>query len=136
MRFVVLLFGFAGILLTAVGAVFFMFLKVVGEMATQDWNVELPPLFGDANAEAGVFLGIASLYGFLGTMMAFFRRGKQGALLMIVPTIGAAILLPVSLLFTGLQTFAGLLAIFVGPLPLEPAPSADQADDDDNDSDD
>ncbi|MBI2804969.1 MAG: hypothetical protein HYX68_08310 [Planctomycetes bacterium] len=130
MRFVVLLFGFVGILLTAVGGAFFLYLEQVGRMIEQEMEVTLPTLLNEANAEAGLFLWIAAAFGFVGMLMAFLRRGKQGAALMLVPTIGAAVIHPVSLIFSGLQAFSALLAVFVGPLPIN-TPKKDPDDHDD-----
>lgn len=128
MRFVVLLFGFLATLVTATfGTLYFM-----GKPA-QDWlkdnditalNIFFSTL--DRNLPlTGLFLLIAAGFCLLGTLLAFFRCGWQGAMLMIVTMVGPAILSPMTLIVTGPQLFAALLACFVRPLPIIPVPQED-----------
>src|SRR5713226_5577835 len=99
MRFVVLLLGFIGILLTAAGGVLFVYFQPVLDMLKTDWDFERPEIKTiltwsvDARV-AGLFLWIAAGYGLLGVLMAFLRRGKQGGALMLIPVLGAGLLNP------------------------------------------
>lgn len=132
MRFVVLLFGFIGILLTAAGGTLFAFLQASLDLL-MEWKIEVPAWvyesYSGAEArEVGLFLWIAAGYGFLGTLLAFLRCGKQGGALMLIPVLGAGLMNPVSLLFSGLQFLVALASFFVGPLPLNP-PQEDENED-------
>jgi hypothetical protein len=134
MRFVVLLFGFSGFLLTAAAGCFFAFYDYVhddlrGLQITIPEEVFWSPVLPlEKLPDAGLFLLIAAGYGLLGTLMAFFRRGKQGAMLMLIPIFGAAFMNPLSLAFTGLMFLTALASFFVGPLPLNPPKDDDDED--------
>jgi hypothetical protein len=52
------------------------------------------------------------------------RRGRHGAVLMILAVIGPALFNPLTLAFTGLLGFAGILSVFIRPPP-SPAPTAE-----------
>jgi hypothetical protein len=147
MRFIVLFFGFLAVLLTAsAGAVFLAADVMLEDLRHQagfeipQWVLESP--IGTPHGETAVFLLVAAAYGLIGTFIAFGRAGWQGALLMLVPILGAAFLNPYSLVFTGLQAFTALLAFFVKPLPIEEKEPANDSkgkskkkDDDDDDED-
>jgi hypothetical protein len=136
MRFVVLLFGLISVVLTGSLGVLFLATNVI--QLLRDQNVEALKMptdmleqykmaeFGDT----GIFLLIAALYGLLGTVLAFLRCGWQGALLLLVPVLGAAIMHPATIVFTALQGFTALLCFFVFPLPLNATTAASEDDDD------
>ena len=133
MRFVVLLFGFSGFLLTAAGGCLYAFYDQVHE-ELKGLEIKIPEevlwspvLTPEKLPDAGLFLLIAAGYGLLGTFLAFFRRGKQGAMLMLIPILGAGFMNPLSFLFTGLSFLTALASCFVGPLPIN-APK-DEGDD-------
>lgn len=130
MRFVVLLFGFVGVLLTAGAGALFLFFQAVENMLKTDYDIVIPEWvtgspMGTSLGDAGLFCFIAAGYGLLGTLMAFFRRGKQGAMLMLIPVLGAGFMNPLSFMFTGLLVVTALGSFFVGPLPLN-APKDDE----------
>src|SRR5437660_1663051 len=102
MRVVVLLFGFSGILLTAAAGALYLFYDDV-TLELKNYQIDVPewvtwPMSAEKLPDAGLFLFIAAVYGLLGTLMAFFRRGKQGAMLMLLPVLGAALMSPLSLI--------------------------------------
>ena len=137
MRFVVLFFGIIAVFLTAAtGIAFLMAPGVLGMI--YDLNSELLTMFANALddykmsafEDTGIFLLGAAVYGLIGVVLVLARCGWQGGLLMIIPVIVTTIMHPASILFTGLQILAGLMACLVFPLPIN-APS--DADDDDED---
>jgi hypothetical protein len=71
-------------------------------------------------ANAGYFLLIGAILGIFGSILAFFRCGPQGGVLMLVSLTGPAICLPQSLFGTALLGISGILSFFVRPLPLPP----------------
>ncbi len=137
MRFVVLLFGFIGVLLTtAAGGAFFFYLEAVGWLATQQ-HVEIPvnvmgylrqteSLTKQPHLYAALFCFLAALFGLFGTILGFLRCGKQGGLLMLVPVLGAAMMDPFSLVLTSMQLITALMSFFVGPLPINAEPEDDE----------
>jgi hypothetical protein len=135
MRFVVLLFGFSGVLLTGAAAFGYMMIDDVRHELTEMRQIEIPemalwsPMLPDTRRlpDVGLFLGIAAVLGLLGTLMAFFRRGKQGAMLILIPILGAGFMNPLSFAFTGLLLLTAFACFFVGPLPLN-APKDDEDD--------
>jgi hypothetical protein len=144
MRFVVFLFGsFAALLTGALGVGFLLWDTVLA------WLIEnLPPdallqagitenstttMTGISYANAGVVTIVAAAYGFLGSIFALFRCGKQGGSLMLIPVLGAAFINPVSLVITSFQAFVALLSFFVGPLPINPPKPKAKAEDEDDD---
>ncbi len=133
MRFAVLLIGLLGIVLTAAGGTMFAYVQPVLDMLKADLNLDVPEwLFSFAGVESrnvGLFLWIAAGYGFLGVLMAFLRRGKQGGTLMLIPVLGAGLMNPMSFVFTGLLFLTALASFFIGPLPLN-APQEKTEDDD------
>jgi uncharacterized membrane protein len=128
MRFVVLFFGLLATFVTATLGTLYFF-----ERAAHDWLhdnkiTELDIFFSTTEKSlplAGLFLLIAAGFCFLGTLLAFFRCGWQGGVLMIVSVVGPALLAPMTLLATGPQLFAALLACFVRPLPIVSVPQED-----------
>ncbi len=138
MRFVVLLFGILGIALTAFAGFMFLnfstFLNLLKEYgATNDILdfASMNPL-STSHGDTGLFLILAAGYGFLGTLLAFFRCGWQGALLLLFPVLCAVIMNPISGVFAGPQVFTALLAFLVFPLPLN-APKKDEDNDEEDD---
>lgn len=138
MRFVVLLLGIIGVVMTGAVAWFFIenSLGQILDAYAPDGQKELAlsltisPL-DTPHVDTGMFMLIAAGYGLFGVMLAFGRCGWQGGLLMIVPALTVAIMNPCTLAFSGLQVFAGLLAFFVFPLPLAlPAAVVNEDDDD------
>ena len=148
MRFVVLLFGFLGVVLTGfIGAMFILFDaeflplirdnqidKQVKDLAGIDFIefVSASPM-GTSHGDTGLFLCIAAVYGLLGVLMSFGRCGWQGALLMLIPVICTSIMNPYTAAFTGLLAFAGLLSFLVFPLPINPPKPARDSDQDEDD---
>jgi hypothetical protein len=140
MRFIVLLFGLFGVLLTAAGAI-----------ALLEWDtvlVNLAPYVSDigqyptdptsvSTGNAALFAFVVTLYGLFGVVLAFFRCGKQGGALILVSLCMAVLVNPYLLPFVALLGFTGLIALFVGPLPINaPAtkkPAKKTNDDDDDD---
>jgi hypothetical protein len=129
MRFVVLLFGFFGFLLTASLGIFFL-AEMIRTILPENQLEQVDFLFSlDSNAAVtGVFLLLAAGFGLLGTLLGFLRCGWQGGVLMIVPIACCAFMNPWSLIFSGLQGVTGLLSCFVSPLPIA-APQAEEEDD-------
>jgi hypothetical protein len=129
MRFIVLLFGLVSCLITAVfGALFLLSNQFL--VMLHEWNVkELDTVFlsFDKDPRVGLFLLLASAAGLLGALLAFFRCGWQGALLLFAPLVGPVFLSPIALVGVFPQAFTGLLSIFVRPLPI---PSQNNEDDD------
>jgi hypothetical protein len=78
----------------------------------------------DATSGAAAFLLIGAVLGVLGSLMTLMRRGRHGAVLMILAVIGPALFNPLTLAFTGLLGFAGILSVFIRPRP-SPAPAAE-----------
>jgi hypothetical protein len=129
MRFVVLLFGFFAAVLTALAGVFLcMFNQAMIWVNEQDWlkgllEIANPNTLLSLDSNPGVtalFLWIAAGFGLLGTILGFRRCGWQGALLMLVPVAGPALMNPWTLVFTGFQLFVAFLSFFVRPLPIVP----------------
>jgi hypothetical protein len=140
MRFVVFLFGLLVCPITlAVGAFFVLGDMVLGllldflpaELAKSLEDIPTVSMTGVSNPNAGIFIALAGAYGLLGTLMTLFRRGRQGGALMIIPVLAAGALNPWALPFMSLQFFVGLLALLVGPLPIEQP--KDKPDDDEDD---
>jgi hypothetical protein len=140
MRFIVLFLGFFGVLLTAVGA-----------FALLEWDtvlVNLAPYVNDigqyphdptgpSTGNAALFTFLVTIYGLFGVILAFFRCGKQGGALILISVCMALLVNPYLLPFVALLGFTGLIALFVGPLPInapankKPAKKTDDDDDDD-----
>lgn len=123
MRFVVLLFGFAGCLLTTfIGCIFFALDQGLKFLHDNGINTFDPLFAADSNPQrTGIFLLIGAGLGLIGTLLGFFRCGWQGALLLAVPIAGPAILNPLTLAGTSLQGFTALVSLFVRPSPITPA---------------
>ncbi len=132
MRFVVLFFGFFGVLMTGfMGGMFLMakeFLDLLhaNQIEFLDFFANSPT--GVPHPDTGMFLMGAAMYGLLGVVLAFVRCGRQGALMLLLPVLVAGLMNPFSLAFTGLQAFAALLSFFVFPLPLEESSDTDEDD--------
>jgi hypothetical protein len=121
MRFVVLLFGFFGVLLTAVGAIALLFWDLVLESGAPYYDKigELPLApTSVTSGNSAIFALIVTFYGLLGVILAFFRCGKQGGALIILSVLMAMLVNPYLTPFVALLGFTGLLALFVGPLPI------------------
>ena len=135
MRFLVLLIGFVGILLTGAFGICLLFLNAVGDffkgMGISDQSLEFLQLSltGFPHNDTAVVLFLTALYGLFGTLLGFLRCGKQGGVLLLVPPLFAAWLNPLALAVMWVQMFAGLLSMFVSPLPIN-APSKSTDDDD------
>ena len=143
MRFVVLFFGFLGVLMTGfMGVMFFSMREFVDLLRGQGnehliWLAEFIVTFPSSAPfeDTGIFLLLAAVYGLLGTILAFARCGWQGALMMLLPVLFTGLMNPISLGFSGMQAFAALLSFFVFPLPLEPEESKAKADDEEDEDD-
>lgn len=126
MRFVVLLFGFAGCFMSAgLGVCYFLFDWFIG--FANEWGVKgLEEWMSNDPMRTAIFLLICSGLGLIGTLLGFFRCGWQGSLLLAIPLIGPAVFSPISLVGTGLQGFTGLISLFVRPLPITPPEEIDE----------
>jgi hypothetical protein len=140
MRFVVLLFGFLAVTLTGFMGVMFIFTDILDALITENGidkivkdaiGIDVSEILsasplGIPHSHTGLILVLAAVYGLLGTLLVFGRCGWQGALLMLVPVICAAIMNPYTAVFTGLLAFTGLLSFLVFPLPIAaPQPAED-----------
>jgi hypothetical protein len=128
MRFVVLLFGFLATIVTATLGTMYSFQRPAQDWLNNNGITALNIFFSTAERSlplTGLFLLIAAGFCFVGTLLAFFRCGWQGGVLMIVSVVGPALLSPMTLLATGPQLFAALLACFVRPVPIVPVPQED-----------
>jgi hypothetical protein len=146
MRLVALFFGLVGVICIGfAGGMSMMFRKefltFLNELQVQKTLKEYSDLDLDASTrqsltniwhgEVGVIFLIAAGLGLLGTLLALCRCGWQGALLMIIPAICAAIANPVLAPLALPMMFAGLVSFLVFPKPINaPAPAADEDDDD------
>ena len=73
---------------------------------------------------AALFLFAGAALGLLASLFVLVRRGKHAAVLMFLSMVGPATLSPVTLAFTGLQGFVGLICLFIAPkAPPETVPS-------------
>ena len=131
MRFVVLLFGFVGILMTGALGVMLVAFELLLELSKEYTGGSLDFLRDSPTAiahnDTALVLFLAAAYGMLGTIFGFLRCGKQGGVLLLVPVLFAAVMNPYTLAFTWMQAFAGLLSFFVSPLSLN-APAKDDDD--------
>ena len=70
---------------------------------------------------AAFFMFVGAGLGLLGCVLILMGRGKHAAVLMFLSMVGPATLSPVTLAFTGLQGFVGLISVFIRPrAPAEP----------------
>lgn len=133
MRFVVLLFGFVGIVMTGALGVGLVAFDMVDDLSKKYAEGSLDflrtSLTGIPHNDTAVILFLTALYGLVGTVLGFLRCGKQGGVLLLVPVLFAAVMNPYTLAFTWLQAIAGLLCFFVSPLPIDA--KAEDANDDD-----
>ena len=135
MRFMVLLLGVVGCLLTAVFAGFFAWSQPFEHILHEFGIKELDDLFLSFSLDrvppivTGGFLLVSAAFGFLGTLLGFLRCGWQGGLLLLVPVIGPAVLFPITLLGTGLQLLSGVLCMFIRAEPTM-VPSDEAGDED------
>lgn len=123
MRFVVLLFGFIGCMLTAAAGCVFILFKMALDWLNENDFKEVAAALSSADDNpglSGLFLLIGAGLGLIGTLLGFFRCGWQGSLLLLIPTIGPAVLNPMLLVPTSLQAFTALISLFVRPLPITP----------------
>lgn len=139
MRFAVCFFGLIACTLTLLvgGALIAWdtFLNFAIEHAPPDAKISEWPttsMTGVSNANAGLFIALAALYGYLGSLLTAFRCGRQGGSLMIIPVLAASAMNPYALPFMGLQLLIGLVALFFGPLPIE-TPTDDEEEEGDDD---
>ena len=124
MRFVVLLLGLLGVVVTAFAGVVFILFDMVLPVLTDigiggkviDFLSASP--VGASHGDTGLFLILAAGYGFLGTILGFMRCGWQGALLMLVPVICTSLMNWYTAIFTGVLALAGLLSFLVFPAPI------------------
>ncbi len=137
MRFVVFILGSLASLLTlAAGGAFLLWDSFLSFAVKNFFSVTIDPaatvsMTGVTHANTGIFVALAGCYGLLGAWFALFRRGKQGAFLMLVPVLLAGALNPWLLTVTAWQGFAGLLSLAVGPLPIHP-PAKDEEDEEED----
>ena len=128
MRFVVLLFGlFAAVVTAAFGDMFFAVNEVQKGLEAHDFHA-FDIFFSSMGSNGGVtglFLLIGAGFCLLGSILSMFRCGWQGSLLMIVSTVGPAVLNPMTLICMGPQIFTALISCFIRPLPLMPVSQED-----------
>jgi len=140
MRFLVCLLGLLASSLMAGVGVFFMlgdvslawcFEQGHGDLLREIYITEssTESLTNISFANGALVILVAAAYGFLASLFILFRCGKQAAALLIVTALGAGLVQPVSLIAGLPAIFVGFLALFVGPLPLNP-PQEKDADDD------
>ena len=142
MRFVVLLFGFVGVLMTGfMGIMMFFASEFVALLRSlNNAHVDTAVDFFVEHTQqikyedTGIFLAVAALYGLLGTILAFGRYGWQGALMLLLPVLFTGLMNPFSLAFSSVQALAALLSFFVFPVPLEASSEADEEADDEEDA--
>jgi hypothetical protein len=134
MRFVVCFLGLiASSLTAAIGAGFILWdaflgflIEVLGQDTLQSAGADATvSLTGISHPNAALVILLAAAYGFLGSFFVLFRCGKQGGALLLVPALFAAFVNPFSLAVTWFAILVGLLAMFVGPLPLNPPQEQD-----------
>ncbi len=133
MRFVVLLFGFFGVLFTAIAAIALLFhdgvlAEVHGQFKipkeTMDLYSDKPTNISPGNA--ALFFFLVTAYGLFGVLLAFFRCGKQGGALILISVILAAMVNPYMIPLLSVLGFTALLCFFVGPLPINPPKEKDE----------
>jgi hypothetical protein len=74
----------------------------------------------DQRRVACYFLLAACLLGVAGGVLALLRRGRIACPLLILPAVGAAVVMPVSAILTSPLLAAGLLALLIRPAPRRP----------------
>jgi hypothetical protein len=123
MRFIVLLFGFFGVLLAALGGVALLFIDFaltwLAEITAEAGKISLAPT-DVSPGNAAIFYLLVSVYGLLGVLLAFVRCGKQGGALIVISVLAATLINPIFSPFLFLLGFTGLLCFFIGPLPINP----------------
>jgi hypothetical protein len=124
MRFLVFLLGLFGSLATGFfGWIWLLPANSQGiAQLAEDYGYKMPDLIVpnfdfEPTTWAGVFLVVGGALGLLGSLFTLLRRGRHGGVLMLLACIGPAIFNPVTAMFSGLLGFAGLLSLFIGPLP-------------------
>jgi hypothetical protein len=126
MRFVICFLGLLGSLV--IGFFGWLWLmpansRELNSLAKADYGVEVPaivmPNFGEFETTtwAAVFLAVGGVLGLMGCCCTLIRRGRHGGVLMLLAAIGPAVFNPMTTIFSGLLAFAGLLSLFVRPLP-------------------
>ncbi len=125
MRFIVFLLGVLGSVVT--GFFGWFWLDYINNQAlrdmAQDYDVNIGLIMPDYATDfadtvrAGMFMATGGLLGALGSLLTVLRRGRQGAVLMILSVVGPAVFSPSTLMFTSLLAFAGLLSLLVRPAP-------------------
>jgi hypothetical protein len=78
-----------------------------------------------SHANAGLVVVVAALYGFLGSFLVLFRSGKQGGMLLLLTALGAALVNPLTLIFTWFAILVSFMCFFIGPLPINPPADKD-----------
>ncbi len=123
MRFIICFLGLVGSLLAGFFGWFWLDHVNSRELVelARDYGVDLSLLTPEYNVDyvestnAAVFLLAGMALGMLGSAMTLVRRGRQGAVLMILAVLGPALFTPVTLVFNAVLAFAGLLSIFIRP---------------------
>jgi VIT1/CCC1 family predicted Fe2+/Mn2+ transporter len=135
MRFIVFLLGFVASLIAGFFGWFWLDYvsnREIFAMVDKDYPdcklyvATIMPNYTDFDATTGAaaFLLIGAALGILGSILTLMRRGRHGAVLMILAVIGPALFDPLTLAFTGLLGFAGILSVFIRRRP-PPAPAAE-----------
>jgi hypothetical protein len=130
MRFLVFFVGVVGSLLAGFGGWFWLDYTTnrAIEQMLQDYKeygadevlaVIMPDfeVYWNTTCWAALFLLAGAVLGLLGSLLTLLRRGRHGAVLMLLAVMGPLILNPVTFAFTAVLAFAGLLSFFVRPLP-------------------
>ena len=129
MRFLVFFLGFLASLIAGYFGWFWLDYTHNREMRrslenTADISVIMPEYGGDTwvdTAYAAIWLFVAAGVGTLGSLFTLVGRGRHGAVLMLLATVGPAVFNPLTLIFTGPLIFAALLSVFVyRPVRVEP----------------
>ena len=134
MRFVVFLLAVLASLITGFFGWFWLDYQFnreaqrIVEKDYKDYSVYMTMIMPDYNdfeatSGAAIFLLAGGALGLLGSLFTLMRRGRHGAVLMILAVVGPALFSPLTLMFTGLLGFAGILSVFIRPLP----PPAEEA---------
>lgn len=123
MRFLVFLLGFVASLIVGAAGWFWIDYqsnRLIRNTLYDDHKIDIGIIMPDytdfeTTSWAAVFLVVGGALGLLGSLFTLFRRGRHGAVLMILAVVGPAVLNPLTLMFTGLLGFTGILSVFIGP---------------------
>jgi hypothetical protein len=118
MRFLLFLVGFFGSL--AMGLFGWFWLDYVNNRAVEqlahEWGLDIAlfmPDYGsgfDATVRAAVFLIAGSLLGLFGSLLTLFRRGVQGAVLLILAVVGPTLFKPPVVSYADAEAGLGTVA--------------------------